>query len=308
MADALSARFSVSCGQVTPIDPRQFEIEILSAADLVAWSGAGASYQYVRANPASPADRLRDEALLELLFEGALVSGSAYRATDGHISIPDTRPPNPSYGIDAAAVRALTQFLTENQQIVSLRITQRGRLRLFRLRDEILNRNRVMDEFNVLSAHRHWQQDLNVHLRSRVPGTPISLIVLDVDKLTVLNKELGHPGADRVLTGIFEELRDIVRPHQGYRIGGDEAGAILPGVPLDQATKRGEEVRSRVAARAWPGLEIQTHPTVSIGVGTLTDGDMDAAALYAAVDQLAIRAKSKRNTVVASPIPEPSTT
>jgi diguanylate cyclase (GGDEF)-like protein len=289
---------------MTPIDPRQLEIEILSAAERVAWSGTGISYEYVRANPSSPADHLRDEALAELLFQGALVSGSTYQARGNSHSIPDTRPPNPSYGIDSAAVQALTEFLTENRQIVNLRITQRGRLRLYRLRDEILSRDRVRDEFGVLWAHRHWLPDLTVHLRSRVPEKPLSLLLLDVDHLKTLNSELGNPGADKVLMSIFEELRDIVRPKEGYRLGGDEAGAILVGVSLDAATKFGEEIRRRVEGRMWPvGLKIKTRPTVSIGVGTVV-ADMDAEAFYMAVDQIRARAKVERNKVAAAAVPE----
>jgi PleD family two-component response regulator len=107
-----------------------------------------------------------------------------------------------------------------------------------------------------------------------------------------------------VLTAIFEELRDVVRPHEGYRLGGDEAGAILVGVPLDAARAVAEEVRKRVRARAWPaGLGIKTLPTVSIGVGTLT-GEMDAEAFYAAVDIIRGRAKVNRDEVVAAAVPE----
>jgi diguanylate cyclase (GGDEF)-like protein len=130
------------------------------------------------------------------------------------------------------------------------------------------------------------------------------LLLLDVDHLKALNKELGNPGADKVLTGIFEELRDVVRPHEGYRLGGDEAGAILVGVPFEAAKAFGEEVRTRVRARAWPpSLGIKSPPTVSIGVGTLT-GDMHAEAFYAAVDAIRARAKTNRNQVVAAAVPE----
>jgi PleD family two-component response regulator len=105
--------------------------------------------------------------------------------------------------------------------------------------------------------------------------------------------------------GIFEELRDVARPHEGYRIGmGDEAGAILVDVPLDEAKKMGEEVRRRVEARPWPAeLKFKRLPTVSIGVGTLTV-EMDAEDLYKNVDEIAKRAKQTRNSVVAAAVPE----
>jgi diguanylate cyclase (GGDEF)-like protein len=285
------------------LDPRLVEIDVLSAADRATWSG-GASYQHVRKSTSTDEDRQRDEAILGLIFERALVAGSGYVVT---AMAPEEGepypPPDPSFPLTAAAHQAMVEFVA-GRPLLNLRITQYGRLRLYRLRDEILSRDRIRDEFGVLWAHRHWLPDLTVRLRSREPGTPTSLLLLDVDHLKALNKELGNPGADKVLTGIFEELRDVVRPHEGYRLGGDEAGAILVGVPFDAAKAIGEEVRKGVRARAWPAsLSFKTLPTVSVGVGTLT-GDMDAEPFYVAADAIRDRAKATRDAVVAATVPE----
>ena len=285
------------------LDPRLVEIEILSEADRATWSG-GPSYQHIRKGTSTDEDRQRDEAILGLIFERALVIGSGYVVTSmAPIEGEPDPPPDPSFPLTAAAHQAMVEFVA-GRSIMNLRITQYGRIRLYRLRDEILSRDRIRDDFGVLWAHRHWLPDLTVRLRSREPGTPLSLLLLDVDHLKALNKELGNPGADKVLTGIFEELRDVVRPYEGYRLGGDEAGAILVGVPLDAAKAIGDGVRKQVRSRAWPAsLGITSPPTVSIGVGTLT-GDMDAEAFYAAVDVIRDRAKLKRDDVVAAAVPE----
>lgn len=285
------------------LDPRLVEIEILSTADRATWSGSP-NYQYRKANPSAAEDRQRNEALLGLMFEGAIVAATSYTASSPSRAVPDLRPPNPSYAIDAAAVEGVAKFLS-NTSILDLRITQRGRLRLYRLRDEILQRDRIRDDFGVLWSSRHFRPDLEVHLRFREPTQPFSVILLDVDKLKSLNIELGNPGADRVLIGIFETLRDVVRPHDTYRLGGDEAGAILPGVALADAEKLGEEVRRSVEERSWPNLAIRTRPTVSLGVGTLTGTTaIEAEALYVAVDRIRSRAKDVRNKVVAAGLPE----
>jgi diguanylate cyclase (GGDEF)-like protein len=285
------------------LDPRLVEIEILSEADC-AFVAGGTSYQYRKANPSGPKDRQRDEALLGLMFAGAIVGGTHYK-TGSNVSVfPDPKPPNPAYGIDAAAVEGIEAFAS-SKDILNLRITQIGRLRLYRLRDEILQRDRIRDEFNVLWAHRHWLPDIEVLLRFRDRQQPFSLVLLDVDKLKSLNSELGNPGADKVLTGIFETLWDVVRPHEAYRLGGDEAGAILPSVTQVDAGKIAEEIRRTVEARPWPGLQIQTRPTVSIGVGTYTkESPIDAEAFYVAVDRVRARAKDYRNRVETAVVPE----
>jgi diguanylate cyclase (GGDEF)-like protein len=275
------------------LDPRLLEIEILSEVERKTFAG-GEAYQHRREGSV---DREREEALLELVCTQAVVDAASYsRSTD----------PDPEFPLKLAAREALGKILDFSRTIVPLKITQRGRLRLARLYDEMLSgRDRIRDEFNVLWAHRYWLPDLAVHLRKREPDSPISLLLLDVDHLKALNKDLGNPGADKVLAGIFEELRDVVRPHEGYRLGGDEAGAILVGVPLDTAKAIGEEVCKMVRARAWPtSLGIKTRPTVSIGIGTLT-GSMDAEPFYVTVDSIRGRAKETRDAVVAATVPEP---
>ena len=184
---------------------------------------------------------------------------------------------------------------------MALRITQKGRLRLYRLRDEVLNKDRVREDFGILWAHRHWLPDLEVKLRFRDPGKPLSVLLLDVDYLKALNSELGNPGADRVLKGIFELLRDGVRPHETYRLGGDEAGAIIPDLDLAAARAMAEELRSTIERRSWPELTIQRAPTVSIGVGTVTTA-LGSEEIYRMVDKIRAKAKVQRNAVVAERI------
>jgi diguanylate cyclase (GGDEF)-like protein len=290
------------------LDPRLVEIEILSEADR-AFVRGDASYQYTKANPSGARARQRDEALFGLITEGAIIAAVALRTSKNYVQIPDPNRPDPRFALDDAAAQAIGKFLSA-EQILNLKITQVGRLRLFRLRDEILQRDRIRDDFGILWAHRHWLPDLTVRLRLRDPKEPISLIVLDVDNLKKLNTELLHPGANTVLMGIFEILRDTVQPQEAYRIGGDEAGAILPGVSLDDAKELAEEVRKTIEARVWPAnLPIQTRPTVSVGVGEYkSDQSIGAEALYKRVDAIAEQAKQAgKNKVKADVVPEPKT-
>ena len=288
---------------MTQLDPRLVEIEILTAADRALVAG-GPSYQYRKLTPSGAEGRQRDEAVLGLMSERAIVAAIPFRASKNYPATPDPNHPTPDFVLDQAAAVAVANFLAAGS-ILELKITQVGRLRLFRLRDEILQRDRIRDDFNVLWAARHFLPDLEVRLRFRDPNEPLSLILLDVDKLKTINDELGHPGANMVLTEIFEILRDVVRPNDAYRLGGDEAGAILPKVGLADAKKLGDEIRRAVEARAWPSLEIKTRPTVSVGVGTYAaEGPIEPTALYQAVDRVQARAKDYRNRVEAAEVPE----
>ena len=214
--DALSACFSVFSRCMALLDPRLIEIEILSEAERKTFAGGG-PYEYRRGESV---DREREAALLELMAARAIVYAKSY----DHQNTGD-----PEFAIDNLASFAVTHLLLGNETIIPLKITQRGRLRLARLRDEILSgRDRIRDQFGVLWDHRHWLPDLTVRLRSREPRSSLSLIVLDVDRLKELNADLGHAGADKVLTGIFEELRDVVRPQESYRTGDRCTGRCDP--------------------------------------------------------------------------------
>jgi diguanylate cyclase (GGDEF)-like protein len=292
-ARAICALRGILARAMALLDPRLIEIEILSEVDRKTFAG-GRPYEHRRSGTLTQDDQLREEALLELVDARAIVFADSYR-----------RASSADQPLIELANQAAYRLLDAGEMIIPLKITQRGRLRLFRLRDEILSRDRIRDDFGVLWSGRHFEPDLTVHLRSRDPGSPISLLAVDVDKLKDLNSDIGHPDATKVLMGIFEELRDIIRPHQGYRTGhGDEATAILVDVPLEEAEKLAEQVRARVEARDWPGLKFERHPTVSVGVATLTD-EMTADAFYKAVDRLIYRAKQTRNTVAAAVVPEP---
>jgi diguanylate cyclase (GGDEF)-like protein len=203
--------------------------------------------------------------------------------------------------LERAASEAVAAFL-QGGSILNLQITQIGRLRLFRLRDEILQRDRVRDDSGVLWAKRHFLPDLSVKLQMRDTKQPFSVVRIDVDHLRDLNTELGHPGADAVLKAAFEVLRDAAHPHDAYRLGGDEAGAILPGVSRKAAKTLGEQVCLAVADYDWSkvGLAVRTRPTVSIGVGTHEgEAAIEAAVMDAAVDGFAYKAKEEgRNRVI----------
>jgi diguanylate cyclase (GGDEF)-like protein len=180
-----------------------------------------------------------------------------------------------------------------------LRITQSGRLRLFHLRDEILNKDRFRDDFGIVCAKRHWMADREVQLRFHAFPEPFSIILLDVDRLKTLNSEFHHSEAEKILRGIFEILRNAAAPHEAYRLGGDEGAAMLPGIPLERATATAEEIRTTVARTFFDKwLSDGTSPTVSLGVGTTVE-HLAGETFEGAVERLRECAKSTRNTVVA---------
>jgi diguanylate cyclase (GGDEF)-like protein len=72
-----------------------------------------------------------------------------------------------------------------------------------------------------------------------------SLIQTDLDKFHELNLEAGRETGDRVLAAVVETIRDAAS-QDGWtasRIGGDEFALLAPGLPLEAAFLRGEQLR-----------------------------------------------------------------
>ncbi|HZL18589.1 MAG TPA: diguanylate cyclase [Polyangia bacterium] len=110
------------------------------------------------------------------------------------------------------------------------------------------------------------------HKRVSRYGTPLSLAMIDVDKLKAINDQLGHVAGSDVLRAIGDVLRRHARTTDlAVRYGGDEFVVLLPQTTLAEASVFAERVRSEVARRAVCGL----YPTVSIGVAFLSGPDSD---------------------------------
>lgn len=122
-------------------------------------------------------------------------------------------------------------------QEVQLRLNHKGRLRMAELRDE-LRGNRLRDQFGILWDQRHVDHDLAVDLLGVTPASPLSVAVLDMNELKPINEEHGHPAGDAAIRAFFQAIETrIARIGNAYRMGGDEALILLPGMEPAGAEK-----------------------------------------------------------------------
>ncbi|MVA23637.1 diguanylate cyclase [Agrobacterium vitis] len=174
-----------------------------------------------------------------------------------------------------------------------------------RLLQEELDRLANTDELTQLSNKRHFNRQMkSLSAEARMVGTPLSLLVVDVDKFKLFNDTYGHLPGDDCLRKISTEIAAAIRPGTDLaaRYGGEEIVILLPGRTASQAHQIGEEIRQRIAA-----LEIihqknlpWGHVTVSIGVAEQSaEHDETDEALFVKADQCLYTAKnSGRNKVV----------
>ncbi|WP_034609260.1 sensor domain-containing diguanylate cyclase [Desulfovibrio aminophilus] len=125
---------------------------------------------------------------------------------------------------------------------------------------------------------------------ARRDGTPLSLLLVDIDDFKDINDQHGHLAGDAVIRHVAEIARQCVRESDLLcRWGGEEYLAALRGCGREQALTLAESIRARIqqAGEDEPGPF--QGLTVSIGVATLHTGDTpdslfrrSDSALYAA--------------------------
>ncbi|MGD9734625.1 MAG: diguanylate cyclase [Solirubrobacterales bacterium] len=136
--------------------------------------------------------------------------------------------------------------------------------------------------------------------QSQVSGSPVSLVLADVDEFKALNDVHGHSTGDSVLRDLAYRLRKRMRAFDlAYRIGGEEFLLLLPGSELPEAVAFADQVCAAIADEDCGGIRV----TLSCGVAASAAGStFDYDAVFAAADEALYEAKrSGRNCVRAAP-------
>lgn len=160
--------------------------------------------------------------------------------------------------------------------------------------------NSMRDSLTRWFNRGHGVETLRAELqRAKRNGTPVSLLMFDVDEFKTMNDRYGHQAGDAVLTAVARQVGDILRASDvKCRYGGDEFMIILPETPSAGAQQVAEHIR-----RALSGLPVAVGTdlisvTTSIGVTTSRAGELDPDTLIARADDALYRAKREgRNRV-----------
>jgi diguanylate cyclase (GGDEF)-like protein len=126
----------------------------------------------------------------------------------------------------------------------------------------------LTDELTGIKNRRAFQRQLeNEYKRALRYDTPLSLLLLDLDKFKEYNDEFGHLAGDEVLRMVAKILQENSRVHDFVaRYGGEEFAVVLPVTKLEGALVMGERFRRSIQQASW-----KLRPmTVSIGAATLT--------------------------------------
>ena len=136
---------------------------------------------------------------------------------------------------------------------------------------------------------------------SRRQQTPMSLLMIDIDKFKNINDKYGHLGGDHTIRAIANTLSEYVKRPTDLvsRFGGEEFAIILPCTDIEGALLVAEQIRQAVSELNIVHNEDTIPVTVSIGISeTIIDSDEHPVLLLEQADKALYQAKrSGRNQV-----------
>jgi diguanylate cyclase (GGDEF)-like protein len=164
-----------------------------------------------------------------------------------------------------------------------------------RLHDELskVRLQSLTDESTGLSNRRAFMRRLEEELgRAQRYGTPLALVIIDLDGFKAVNDTHGHAAGDAVLRCYASNVLSIFRHHDMVaRYGGEEFAVLLPNTALDgvQAAMRKVQGRS-VRTTCEYGNAMRPLPTFSAGLTMYVPGEPPSAFIDRA-DRALYRAK-----------------
>ncbi|HJQ37512.1 MAG TPA: GGDEF domain-containing protein [Thermoanaerobaculia bacterium] len=175
---------------------------------------------------------------------------------------------------------------------------------------DLLVKNRALAEVSSRDAltglYNRWyviekiDSEINRALRH---GSPMSLLMLDIDHFKRINDTWGHAAGDEVLKGVGRLLRDSCRVYDvPGRYGGEEFCIVLPETQLGNTAAVAERIRKRLETTELTCGAEAVVVTASIGIAAMDESAsnevLSPAALIDRADRALYSAKSRgRNRI-----------
>ncbi|GGE79349.1 sensor domain-containing diguanylate cyclase [Massilia psychrophila] len=170
----------------------------------------------------------------------------------------------------------------------------------------------LSDGLTGLANRRHFDQSLDAEFkRAMRDGSPLALVMFDVDYFKKFNDQHGHVQGDAALQMVSRAmLAGQRRPADvAARFGGEEFAMLLPDTEPGGALAVAESIRAAIAAAQFPhGASPFRILTISAGVHSMIpQRGQNARALVEAADRGLYRAKAQgRNSVCAEQLEDAS--
>ncbi|MCX6607262.1 MAG: diguanylate cyclase [Acidobacteria bacterium] len=185
-----------------------------------------------------------------------------------------------------------------------LKVRLRAGRRIVELQDELLSAREALlkqathDALTGLKNRARIREILADQMKTaQQAGSPLGVIMLDLDKFKQVNDVHGHAAGDLVLIAASQRVQNVLDESDAVgRYGGEEFLIVAPKAPDDLAALA-ERARAAIAAEPVPSGAALLTVTASLGYASYCP-KVDAETLLRAADEALYRAKHQgRNRV-----------
>lgn len=186
---------------------------------------------------------------------------------------------------------------TFNQMVDQLNV-HRKRIEKQQKKLELLART---DALTGLNNHGYFMEKLTHEVQQAArDGSPLSVMILDLDDFKRVNDTYGHPVGDRVLLKIAEVIeKHMCSTDITARYGGDEFCVALPNTTAQRARVLARKLREEIADKVFSvDGKAAFHITCSIGLAKFHKDMKNSLVILKFADEALYKAKSAgRNRV-----------
>lgn len=201
-------------------------------------------------------------------------------------------------------VRATKEVEDANHTLQKRLVDSREEINVLQENLETVRTESLTDPLTTLANRKYFEDGIKQLVDdAEQSGTPLSVILTDIDHFKKFNDTYGHLTGDQVLRLVAIALKHNVKGHDvAARYGGEEFVVILPRTALLAAVTVADNIR-----RAVMGKELMRRSTgetlgrvtISLGVASWHKGDTVATLLERADACLYAAKHGGRNCVVA---------
>lgn len=157
---------------------------------------------------------------------------------------------------------------------------------------EKANENTNIDSLTMMSNHRGFQEVLTTEIASAdARNSKLSIIIMDVNHISKINRELGHAKGDEVIKLLAEKVKINIRSSDtAGRYGGDEIAIILPDTDTAEAKYIAEYL---VYSLSCSFVDDVGPVKVSVGITTYPECSKDQEKLLILAEQAMYVSQSK---------------